>query len=199
MIITGRTCSPALHSNPYGTKADYESLFALRTSKDQELTVDEFREKLVTWVMEDYYRSERVREDIVRGDFEVSLTEEDQDYVIMTYVLLGEENARKAASLMTGKFGGDSWIGKSNYDAINNQYYAFVWDKLYQQFVYRIESSNQVSTQGQERVKIFWSASKRHTKEQLEQEDILKQVAVFAEENKDRLIIHQTDMPEEGD
>ncbi len=185
-------------SNPYGTEEDYKSLFALRIPEGQEFTVDAFRQELVKWVMDDYYRAERVREDIVRGDFNVKLTDEEQDYLIMTYVLLGEENAQKAACLQTGKFGSDTWTGDSEYDGEKNQYYAYVWSKLYYQFINRIEFTDHTDVKGTDAVKICWDTSTRHLRVHLEQDEILDQVIIFAEENKDRLVTHQAVSAEGG-
>lgn len=178
----------------YGTQEDYDSLFALRPGKSDEYNMEEFRSSLVDWVKEDYSRSERVREDVVRGDFKVSLTEEDKDYLVLTYVLLGEENARQAAGLMAGGYGGASWIGNRKYDDEDNSYYAYVWERLYYQFLYRIENEKYVKVDSKvyddrygeqpELVKVYWSAKVRGEKRSLDRQEILAQVDIYAKENE---------------
>lgn len=132
----------------YGTKEDYDSLFALRPRKGEECSLEAFRSSLINWVKADYLRSERVREDVVRGDFKIPLTEDEKDYLILTYVLLGEENVRKAAGIMAGH-GSDTWIGNRKYDIENNGYYVYMWERLYNGFVYRILNKEYVKSNSQ--------------------------------------------------
>ena len=178
---------------PYGTQEDYDSLFALRIKTDEECDMQQFRARLVDWVKEDYARSERVREDVVRGDFQIALTEEDKDYLVLTYVLLGEENARQAAGLMAGGYGGASWIGNSKYNLEDNSYYAYVWGRLYNRFLYRIQNEKYMKVDYEvyddrygeqpELVKVYWNANDRAEKRRLDRDEILVQVDIYAQEN----------------
>ncbi len=178
-----------------GTREDYASLFTLRLEEGEECTMEEFRAQLVEWVREDYARSERVREDVVRGDFNVPLTEDEEDYLILTYVLLGEENVRKAASIMVGGSGDGSasWVGDCEYDNEDGIYYAYVWEKLYNQFLYRLENPEYVKVDSNvyddrygeqpDVVKMSWSVEARGKKKFLSQDETKAEVTIYADEN----------------
>lgn len=86
----------------YGTKEDYQSLLALKTSDYANMSVADFNEKLVVWADEDFDRMERIDTDTLWNDFSVSLSEEEISFIRLTVFLSGRENGVLMRSIYTG-------------------------------------------------------------------------------------------------
>lgn len=78
---------------PPGTKADYQSLLALRTRGYGEKSVADFNMEVLDWANEDYERMERINIDTVWDDCRVPLEEEEKSFVQLTVHLSGIENS----------------------------------------------------------------------------------------------------------
>lgn len=76
-----------------GTEEDYRSLLALRRSGYQNMSVADFNRVLLDWANEDYERAERVGVEAGLGDYGVSLSKEEKDFVGLTVWASGIENA----------------------------------------------------------------------------------------------------------
>lgn len=85
-----------------GTKEDYQSLLALKTSDYASMTVADFNAKLLAWADEDFSRTERVDADMLCNDFQVSLSKEEHEFIRLTAFLSGTENGKFVQSNYTG-------------------------------------------------------------------------------------------------
>lgn len=86
----------------YGTKEDYQSLLALKTSDYASMSIAEFNAKLLAWADEDFGRMERVDADTRWNDFRVELSDEERVFVRLTVLLSGTENGQFIQSNYTG-------------------------------------------------------------------------------------------------
>jgi len=85
-----------------GTKEDYQSLLALKTSDYASMSIADFNAKLLTWADEDFNRTERIDADMLCNDFHVSLSEEELNFIRLTVFLSGTENGEFEQSNYTG-------------------------------------------------------------------------------------------------
>ena len=85
-----------------GTKEDYQSLLALKTSDYASMSIADFNAKLLTWADEDFNRTERIDADMLCNDFHVSLSEEELNFIRLTVFLSGTENGEFVQSNYTG-------------------------------------------------------------------------------------------------
>lgn len=86
----------------HGTKEDYQSLLALKTSDYADMSIADFNAKLLAWADEDFSRTERVDADMLCNDFQVSLSEEELGFIRLTVFLSGTENGEFVQSNYTG-------------------------------------------------------------------------------------------------
>ncbi len=86
----------------YGTKEDYQSLLTLKTSDYASMSVADFNAKLLVWANEDFSRAERIDADMLCNDFQVSLSEEELNFIRLTVFLSGTENGEFVQSNYTG-------------------------------------------------------------------------------------------------
>lgn len=86
----------------YGTKEDYQSLLTLKTSDYASMSVAAFNAKLLAWANEDFSRTERIDADMLCNDFQVSLSEEELEFIRLTVFLSGTENGEFVQSNYTG-------------------------------------------------------------------------------------------------
>ena len=85
----------------YGTKEDYQSLLALKTSNYASMSVADFNAKLLAWADENFGRMERVDADTLCNDFQVNLSEEELAFIRLTVFLSGTENGEFVQSNYT--------------------------------------------------------------------------------------------------
>lgn len=85
----------------HGTKEDYQSLLALKTTDYANMSVADFNAKLLAWADEDFSRMERIDADTLCNDFQVNLSEEERDFVRLTVFLSGIENGELVQSNFT--------------------------------------------------------------------------------------------------
>lgn len=86
----------------HGTKEDYQSLLVLKTPDYEDMSIADFNEKLAVWADEDFERMERVDADTLWNDFQVSLSEEELNFIRLTVLLSGRENGEHMRSIYTG-------------------------------------------------------------------------------------------------
>lgn len=85
-----------------GTKEDYQSLLALKTSDYASMSIADFNAKLLAWANEDFSRTERIDADMLCNDFQVPLSEEELEFIRLTVFLSGTENGEFVQSNYTG-------------------------------------------------------------------------------------------------
>lgn len=88
--------------HPNGTEEDYRSLLTLKTEDYADMSIADFNAKLIAWADEDFDRNERVDEDTLWNDLQVSLSEKERDFVRLTVLLSGRENGELMRSIYTG-------------------------------------------------------------------------------------------------
>lgn len=94
-----------------GTNEDYQSLLNLKTSDYAGMSIADFNAKLLAWADEDFSRAERVDADLLCNDFQVSLSEEELEYIRLTVFLSGTENGELVQSNYTGDPAADPSFG----------------------------------------------------------------------------------------
>ena len=101
---TNNTSAPDTETRraEHGTKEDYQSLLALKTSDYASMSIADFNAKLLTWANEDFSRTERIDADMLCNDFQVSLSEEELEFIRLTAFLSGIENGEFVQSNYTG-------------------------------------------------------------------------------------------------
>lgn len=87
----------------YGTKEDYQSLLALKTSDYASMSIADFNAKLLAWADENFDRMERIDADTQWNDFQVELSDEERAFVRLTVLLSGTENGKFIQSNYTGR------------------------------------------------------------------------------------------------
>ena len=87
---------------PNATRADYDSLLALRTADYQRLSLEEFNQRLLDWANEHQDAYDRIECDVIWSDCAVELTEEEWTFAALTCHQSGTENAMQIRSLHTG-------------------------------------------------------------------------------------------------
>lgn len=129
----------------YGTKEDYQSLLALKTSNYASMSVADFNAKLLAWADEDFSRMERVDADMLCNDFQVSLSEEDLAFIRLTVYLSGTENGEFVQSSYTNEVEADTVYQQSLPQKLERDGEQPVWCDLYYQFSYHIADKEKVT------------------------------------------------------
>lgn len=88
---------------PNGTEEDYRSLLALKTADYQNMSLADFNSALLEWTNENPEGMERISEDTGRNDFQVTLTDEELSFVMLTVFLSGMENGKAIQSSYAGE------------------------------------------------------------------------------------------------
>lgn len=88
---------------PNATRADYDSILALRTAGYEDMTLEEFNQRLLDWGNANGDAYDRIMCDVIWNDCAVDLTEEEWRFVSHTCRLSGSENAMMIRSLYTGR------------------------------------------------------------------------------------------------
>lgn len=179
---------------PMGTRQDYDSLLALMNQDGipyGEMAVADFNRSLLEWAEEDYERAERIGEDAVLSDYQVSLSEEERRFVELTMRLSGGENAQLVRGIYNGTQPEDPWWGgRSLYKtAFDGQAFC----TLYYQFPYHIQDDGRITVSErderlekmeQEIFELFQSLEFEELLT-LEKEDIVKRLELLAESLSD--------------
>ncbi len=76
-------------------------MLALKTSDYASMSIADFNAELLAWADEDFNRMERVDADTLCNDFQVSLSEEERNFVCLTVFLSGIENGELVQSNYT--------------------------------------------------------------------------------------------------
>lgn len=179
---------------PMGTRGDYDSLLALMTQGGTpcgEMPLADFNRSLLDWANEDYERMERIGEDAVMSDYQVSLDEDERRFVELTMRLSGGENAQLVRSHYKGTQPEDPWWGgRSLY---KTAFDGAAFCTLYYQFPYHIPDDGRITvSERDERMEkmeqgilaLFQSLEFEELLS-LEKEDMVKRLEALAEELSD--------------
>lgn len=173
---------------PNGTKADYDSLFALMTPGYENLVLEDFNRELLAWANEDYERAERIGGDVGYHDFSVPLTQEEHFFVTVSANYSHMENAKRIQSHYTGREEEDPYVnqdlGYKDMEECGRGAYAGLW----YQFSYHINDRSRITVGGRDRcidgmiseIQGFWNEAEIKTLLTLEEDDmalILQQIA----------------------
>lgn len=149
-----------------GTKEDYQSLLALKTSDYASMSIADFNAKLLAWANEDFSRTERIDADMLCNDFHVSLSEEELNFIRLTVFLSGTENGEFVQSNYTGDPAADPVYQESlpqKVDKSNEK--APMWCDFGYRFSYRIANQETLTVGKRDRcvggmitaVEKFWN------------------------------------------
>lgn len=173
-----------------GTKSDYRSLLALKTSDYQDTSLADFNAALMAWADEDYERMERIDEDDRFDDFKVPLSEDERSFVELTVFLSGREIAKYVQSVYCETPEGDPWHdqylpvrfgasgGVAGYCSL---YYQFSWHISDKEAVTVGERDGQISDM-MKAVRNFWDKSETGELLKMSQSDIVQELKKIAAE-----------------
>lgn len=150
---------------PNGTKADYQSLLALKTPDYQDMSLADFNAALLAWADADYERMVRVEEDDRYDDFKVPLSEDERAFARWTVFLSGQENAQAVRSVYTGMPENDPWHDQYLPMRFGASGSGAGWCSLYYQFSWHIDRKDAVTVGERDRqlsgmmkaVQDFWN------------------------------------------
>lgn len=179
---------------PMGTRGDYDSLLALMTQDGSpcgEMPLADFNRSLLDWANEDYERMERIGEDTVMSDYQVSLDEDERRFVELTMRLSAGENAQLVRSHYKGTQPEDPWWGgRSLY---KTAFDGAAFCTLYYQFPYHIPDDGRITVSERDErmekmeqgiLELFQSLEFEELLT-LEKEDMVKRLEALAEELSD--------------
>lgn len=182
---------------PYGTKADYDSLLALRTPDYEKMTLGEFNDRLLDWCNHNPEAMERTGTDAWKENYQVELSEEEKRFVSLTVQLSRFENAAWVTSLQTGKPEEDPWWGGFDYMEAEGD----MWCRLYFQFSYHISDKSRVTVGERDRcvegmmarILKFWRETELEERIKLSEEEVARQFEIWAEECSSEAVTVNTD------
>ena len=180
--------------NEYATREDYRSFFTLMTPGYETLSISVFNSALLDWGNESYDTYERIREDIFRNDFRVTLTDEELAFASLTMTLSSEENYRLIQSLKTGRPREDPVY--RSYRLNKEKENGLIWCGFDYAFSYHISDPDKL-TVGERDLLIggairdiqeFWTETSLEDLQKLTRNDVLKKLEEIAKEYSNRQI-----------
>jgi beta-lactamase regulating signal transducer with metallopeptidase domain len=131
---------------PNATEEDYHSLLKLKTADFQSRALTDFNADLLKWANENYERMERIGNDTVYQDFNVSLSPEELSFVTLTANYSGSENAALIRSSRTGEPKEDIGFSDSLLEkTLEKEGQTRVWCSLYYQGSYHVTDDSRMT------------------------------------------------------
>lgn len=173
---------------PNGTEEDYQSLLALKNLNYRDMVIADFNSLLLEWANEHYEQMERIYEDILCNDIQISLSDDDLAFVKWTIYLSGKENAKYIQSQHNGREEENPVCDEHLQTKEREENGMFAWCDLYYQFSYSISDRNSVTIGERDRqiegminaVQTFWSDTDIESALKMSEEDIVKKLEEFA-------------------
>ena len=174
-----------------GTKEDYQSLLALKTSDYASMSIADFNAKLLAWANEDFSRTERIDADMLCNDFQVSLSEEELEFVRLTVFLSGTENGEFVQSNYTGDPVADPVYQESLPQKVDNSNEkAPMWCDFGYRFSYRIANKETLTVGERDRcvggtitaVEKFWNDTTLDDLLSMTKDDVISRLTALAAE-----------------
>lgn len=174
----------------YGTREDYQSLLALKTSDYASMSIADFNAKLLAWADEDFSRTERIDADMLCNDFQVSLSEEELGFIRLTVFLSGAENGEFVQSSYTNEAEADPVYGQSLPQKLERDGKQPIWCDLYYQFSYHIADKETLTVGERDRliggmvnaIQKFWDETTLDDLLTMTEDDIISKLTSLAED-----------------
>lgn len=174
---------------PNGTEEDYQSLLALKNLNYRDMVIADFNSLLLEWANEHYEQMERIYEDILCNDIQISLSDDDLAFVKWTVYLSGKENAKYIQSQHNGREEENPVCGEHLQTKEREENGMFAWCDLYYQFSYGISDKNSVTVGERDRqienminaVREFWENADIESILKMSESDIIKELEKIAE------------------
>lgn len=174
----------------YGTREDYQSLLALKTSDYASMSIADFNAKLLVWADEDFSRTERIDADMLCNDFQVSLSEEELGFIRLTAFLSGAENGEFVQSSYTNEAEADPVYGQSLPQKLERDGKQPIWCDLYYQFSYHIADKETLTVGERDRliggmvnaIQKFWDETTLDDLLTMTEDDIISKLTLLAED-----------------
>lgn len=183
---------------PNGTEEDYNSLLALKTPDYQNMNVSDFNLLLLEWANNNYDKMERIYEDILCNDFQVTLSDDDILFVKWAVYLSGKENAKYIQSQHNGRIEETPVCAEQLPTKEIEANGISAWCDLYYQFSYSITDKNSVTVGERDEqirdminaVQEFWNDMDVESAMKMSEGDIVKRLdEIAATYNTDRIAI----------
>lgn len=173
-----------------GTKEDYQSLLALKTSDYASTSIADFNAKLLAWADEDFNRMERIDADMLCNDFQVSLSEEELGFIRLTVFLSGSENGEFVQSSYTNEAEAGPVYQQSLPQKLERDGKQPIWCDLYYQFSYHIADKETLTVGERDRliggmvnaIQKFWDETTLDDLLTMKEDDIISKLTSLAAE-----------------
>lgn len=174
----------------YGTREDYQSLLALKTSDYASMSIADFNAKLLAWADEDFNRMERIDADMLCNDFQVSLSEEELEFIQLTVFLSGSENGEFVQSSYTNEAEAGPVYQQSLPQKLERDGKQPIWCDLYYQFSYHIADKETLTVGKRDRliggmvnaIQKFWDETTLDDLLTMKEDDIISKLTSLAAE-----------------
>lgn len=181
---------------PPGTREDYASLLQLQTSGYQEMSLEDFNMRLLDWANENHGRMERIMADTAWNDRQISLTEEEKDFVEITFCLSNMENVKMVQSISGKKPEEAPVLGERMPDRLAEEDGRAAWCSMYYQFSYQIQDKESVTVKERDlcvggmlgAVRQFWEKVELEELLKMTEEDIWEKLAQLAEVHSSKAV-----------
>lgn len=180
---------------PNATRADYDSILALRTEGYREMSLEAFNQLLLDWCNEHSGACDRIFCDVIWDDYAVELTEDERAFVAQSCHWSGNENAMRIRSLHTGRPEEDPGFALNlpawqQVDHVDGSVTA-AWCELYYDLSYHITDKARATVGERDRciagmgsaVRTFWEETPLDELLAMTEEDVVARFNVWAAEN----------------
>ncbi len=179
--------SVELRRSPNGTEEDYRTLLSLKTSDYRDMALADFNSALLKWANENPEGMERIDEDTVWNDFQVSLTDVELSFVKLTVFLSGMENGKAIQCSYTGQ-PTSPYYGEELPQKTANENEMAAWCSLYYQFSYSIPDAETVTVGERDRqiegminaIHAFWNNTDIENLLKMSENDIVQELEKIA-------------------
>ncbi len=177
---------------PHATRADYDSILALRTEGYRETSLEAFNQILLDWCNEHSGAWDRISCDVIWDDCAVDLTEAEREFVAQTCQWSGNENGMMVRSLFTGGPEEDAGFARNlpTWQQMENGI-TVAWCDLYYDLSYHIPDKSRVTVGERDRciagmenaIRSFWEETPLDGLLAMTEADVVSRFNTWAVEN----------------